>query len=56
MMDKVEFLFDCVKDGKLSKEQASEIILNKKSSSSSQKWATFAPGFSKHYTEQIRNR
>ena len=51
MMDEIEFLFDCVKDGRLSKEQAGEIILNKKSSSaaSSQKGATFAPGFSKHH-------
>ena len=54
-MDKVEFLFQCVHDGKLSKEQA-EVILNKKSSLSGslsnflvQKVATFsAPGSSKH--------
>ena len=48
-MDEVEFLFQCVRDGKLSKEQA-DTILNKKSlpSASLQKAATFSPGFSQH--------
>ena len=51
-MDEVEFLFHCIRDGKLSKEQA-ETILNKKSSSScasssaSLQVATFLPGDSK---------
>ena len=62
MMDEVEFLFQCVCDGKLSKEQA-EAILNKKSSSSGssshslvQKAATFsAPGSSKHQLHYCSN-
>ena len=61
-MDEVEFLFQCVRDGKLSKEQA-EAILNKKSSSSGspshsfiQKAATFsAPGSSKHQQHYCSN-
>ena len=61
-MDEVEFLFQCVRDGKLSKEQA-EAILNKKSSSSVspshsfiQKAATFsAPGSSKHQQHYCGN-
>ena len=62
MMDEVEFLFQCIRDGKLSKEQA-EAILNKKSSSSGssshslvQKAATFsAPGSSKHQLHYCSN-
>lgn len=52
-MDEVEFLFQCVRDGKLSKEQA-ERIVNKNSLSSAsalQKAATFSPGFSHIHRE-----
>ena len=56
-MDEVEFLFQCIRDGKLSKGQA-EAILNKKSSSTTsalQKTATFLPGFSQfHHREDSK--
>ena len=43
-MDKVSFLYDCVKGGKLSKDQAKEILYSNKplaSNSNVQKAATF---------------
>ena len=46
LMDEVEFLFQCIRDKKISKEQADLILKKLSSSVSLQKAATFSPGFS----------
>ena len=46
VMDEVEFLFQCVRDKKLSKEQADSILKKSSPGVSLQKAATFSPGFS----------